>query len=138
MLTTKCISTKLEPIINLYLPPITLTKFNKDVYIKTNSVAFSPQANYTDWATATCRRNLVPTFMDRGVSHGQRGGSPTIVNLSFLDRKMCIYQVYNVFNHLPQTIKILATDERSFKSALRRFLYHSLYSMNGYYQYTWR
>jgi hypothetical protein len=23
--------------------------------IQTNSVAFSPQANYTDWATATCR-----------------------------------------------------------------------------------
>jgi hypothetical protein len=27
----------------------------------------------------------VPTFVDRGVSRGQRGGSPTIVNLSFLD-----------------------------------------------------
>jgi hypothetical protein len=42
---------------------------------KTNSVAFSAQANYTDSATATCRRNLVPTFADRGVSHGG-GGSP--------------------------------------------------------------
>jgi hypothetical protein len=51
-----------------------------------NSVAFSPQANYTNWATATGRRNLVPTFVDRGVSRGQRGGSPTVVNLSFLDR----------------------------------------------------
>jgi hypothetical protein len=51
-----------------------------------NSVALSPQANYTDWATATCRRNLVPTFADRGVSRGQPGGSPTAVNLSFLDR----------------------------------------------------
>jgi hypothetical protein len=30
--------------------------------------------------------NLVPTFADRGVSRGQRGGSPTVVNLSFLDR----------------------------------------------------
>jgi hypothetical protein len=28
----------------------------------------------------------VPTFVDRGVSRGQRGGSPTVVNLSFLDR----------------------------------------------------
>jgi hypothetical protein len=46
----------------------------------------TPQANYTDWATATCRRNLVPTFVDRGVTRGQRGGSPTVVNLSFLDR----------------------------------------------------
>jgi hypothetical protein len=51
-----------------------------------NSVALSPQANYTDRATATYRRNLVPTFVDGGMSHGQRGGSPTIVNLRFLDR----------------------------------------------------
>jgi hypothetical protein len=29
---------------------------------------------------------LVPTFVDRGVSLGQRGGSPMVVNLSFLDR----------------------------------------------------
>jgi hypothetical protein len=49
-------------------------------------VLLSPQANYTDWATAIFRRNLVPTFVDRGVSRGQRGGSPTVVNLSFLDR----------------------------------------------------
>jgi hypothetical protein len=52
----------------------------------TNAVALSPQANYTDWATAICRRNLVPTFVDRGVSHGQRGGSLTVINLSFLDQ----------------------------------------------------
>jgi hypothetical protein len=50
---------------------------------KKNSVAFSPQANYADGATATCRRNLVLTFADRGVSRGQRGGSPTVVNLKF-------------------------------------------------------
>jgi hypothetical protein len=53
---------------------------------QTNSVAFSPQANSTDWETATCQRNLVPTFADRGVSRGQSGGSPTAVNLSSLDR----------------------------------------------------
>jgi repressor of nif and glnA expression len=29
----------------------------------------------------------VSTFVDRGVSRGQRGGSPTVVNLSFLDRR---------------------------------------------------
>jgi hypothetical protein len=51
-----------------------------------SSMAFSPQANYTDRVTATCRRNLVSTFVDRGVSRGERGGSPTVVNLSFLDR----------------------------------------------------
>jgi hypothetical protein len=42
-------------------------------------VALSPQANYTDWVTATCRRNLVPTFVDRGVSRGQRGGYDKIL-----------------------------------------------------------
>jgi hypothetical protein len=36
------------------------------VHKQTNSVALSPQANYTDWATATYRRNLVPNFVDRG------------------------------------------------------------------------
>jgi hypothetical protein len=51
-----------------------------------SSVALSPQANYTDLATATCRRNLVPTFVDGMVSRGQRGGSSTVVNLIFLDR----------------------------------------------------
>jgi hypothetical protein len=29
---------------------------------------------------------LVPSFVDRGVSRVQRGGSLTVVNLSFLDR----------------------------------------------------
>jgi hypothetical protein len=53
---------------------------------QTNSVALNPQANYTNWSTATCRRNLVSTFVDRGVSCGQRGESPTVVDLSFLDR----------------------------------------------------
>jgi hypothetical protein len=57
-----------------------------DGQTKTNSVTLSLQANYTDWATATCRRNLVPTFVDRGVSPGQRGGSTTVVNLIFLNR----------------------------------------------------
>jgi hypothetical protein len=52
----------------------------------TNSMAINPQMNYSNWATATCRRSLVPTFADREVSCGQRGESPTVVNLSFLDR----------------------------------------------------
>jgi hypothetical protein len=66
---------------------------------KTNSVTFSPQANYTDCATATCWRNLVPTFAERGVSCGQRGGSPTVVNFSFLDRSR--YLSFQVALHLP-------------------------------------
>jgi hypothetical protein len=56
------------------------------------SVPLGQQANSTDWATATCRRNLVSTFVDWGVSRGQRG-SPTVVNLSFLDRTiMCLHK----------------------------------------------
>jgi hypothetical protein len=38
-------------------------------------MAFSPQANYTDWETAAGRRILVPTFADRGMSRGQSGRS---------------------------------------------------------------
>jgi hypothetical protein len=53
---------------------------------KAHSVALSSPANYTDWANATCRRNLMPTYVDSGVSRGQRGGSLTVVNLSFLHR----------------------------------------------------
>jgi hypothetical protein len=49
-------------------------------------MTFSPQVNYTEWATANGRLILVPTFVDRGVARGQRGGTPTAVNLSFLDR----------------------------------------------------
>jgi hypothetical protein len=65
---------------------------------KTNSVALSPQANSTDWATATCRWNLVPTFADRGMSRGQHGVSPAVVNLSFLDRSR--YFFFQVAPHL--------------------------------------
>jgi hypothetical protein len=54
---------------------------------QTNSVAFSTQAEYTDWATGTCWPNLVLTFTDRVLSRGQRGGPPTVVDISFLDRR---------------------------------------------------
>jgi hypothetical protein len=53
---------------------------------QTHSVDFSPQANYTDRATAIGRRILEQSFVDRGVSRCQRGGSRTLVNLSFLYR----------------------------------------------------
>jgi hypothetical protein len=59
---------------------------NPERFIKKTSVVLSPRANYTDWATATCWQNLVATFVDRGVSRGQRDGSLTVVNLSFLYR----------------------------------------------------
>jgi hypothetical protein len=61
-------------------------------------VAFSPQANYTRWATATGWRILMPSFVDRGVSCGQRGGTPTVVNLSFQDRSR--YFFFQVTPHL--------------------------------------
>jgi hypothetical protein len=61
-------------------------------------VAFCPQANYTHWATATCRRNLVQTFTNIGVSRGQRGGSPTVVDVSFLD--LSRYFLFQVAPHL--------------------------------------
>jgi hypothetical protein len=67
------------------------------IYI-THIVALIPQAKYTDRATATCRRNLVPTFVDRGVSRGQCDGSPTVGNLSFLDRSR--YFSFRVAPHL--------------------------------------
>jgi hypothetical protein len=49
--------------------------------VTANSVSFHEQIIPTD-----CRQNLVSTFVDKGVSCGQRGGSPMVVNLSFLDR----------------------------------------------------
>jgi hypothetical protein len=64
-----------------------------------NSVALSPQTNYTDWATTTCRRNLVPTFVDKEVSRGQRGGSHTVVNLSFLDRSRYFFKYLLIYPH---------------------------------------
>jgi hypothetical protein len=59
---------------------------------------FSLQANYTDGTTAAGRGILVPTFADRGVSRGQRGGTPTAVNLSFIDRSR--YFFLQVASHL--------------------------------------
>ena len=41
------------------------------VIVKTKLRGLSPHANYTDRAA-----KLVPTFADRGVSRGQRNGSP--------------------------------------------------------------
>jgi hypothetical protein len=39
----------------------------------------------------------VPIFVDRGVSRGQRGGSSTIVNLSFLDTTSSTYKEVKLF-----------------------------------------
>jgi hypothetical protein len=83
--------------IRIYL---NLHKTILDTKQKKNSVALSPRANYTDWVITTCRRNLVPTFVDRGVSRGQRGWSPMVVNLSFLDRLswICQFKIFITYN----------------------------------------
>jgi len=40
------------------------------------------------------------------------------------------------FNHLPRHIKILANDMKSFKTTVKRFLYHHyFYSIEEYYEY---
>jgi hypothetical protein len=40
------------------------------------------------------------------------------------------------FNHLPRHINSLANDMKSFKTSLKRFLYHhSFYSIEEYYEY---
>jgi hypothetical protein len=48
---------------------------NNNTKTNINFVDFSPHANYTDCATATGRRILMPTFADKRVSLGRRGGS---------------------------------------------------------------
>jgi hypothetical protein len=126
-------------------------------YIKTNSVAFSPQANYIDWATATCRRNLMPTFVDRGMSLGQRGGSLTVVNLSFLDRSryfpfkwLLIYPQKGWVDPVPDVLLLrksgsvgnrtrhlwicsqgfCSLDQKGDRSTYKRVLKHSLLELN--------
>jgi hypothetical protein len=57
------------------------------------------------------------------------------VNLSKFKKEPFISGV-KAYNHLPQYLKILANDQKSFKSTLNRFLYHhSFYSMEEYYEY---
>jgi hypothetical protein len=46
-----------------------------------NSVAFSPQANYTDWATAAGRRILLPNFADRRYCRPDDGGAKILRNV---------------------------------------------------------
>jgi hypothetical protein len=58
----------LHAVLSVLSSVIRLKVLNK----QTNSVALGPQANYTERGTATCRRNLVPTFVDRGVAWSAR------------------------------------------------------------------
>jgi hypothetical protein len=47
----------------------------------------------SETSITTCWRNLMPTFADRGVSRGQRGGSPTVVNLFSRPEPLPFFQV---------------------------------------------
>jgi hypothetical protein len=60
-------------------------------------VALGLQANCTDDGLRLSAK-LVPTLSGRGLSRGKRNGSPTAVNLSFLDRGR--YFFFQVAPHL--------------------------------------
>jgi hypothetical protein len=62
------------------------TQLNRQTKQQNEFYGFNSESELYRLMTAAGRRILVPTFADRGVSRGQRGGSPTAVNLSFLDR----------------------------------------------------
>jgi hypothetical protein len=65
---------------------------------KLNSVAFSPQANYTDWATAACWWMLNANFCEyKSVALSALRFS-TAVNLGFLDRSCYVF--FQVAPHL--------------------------------------
>jgi hypothetical protein len=56
-----------------------------------NSVAFSPQANYTDRETAACRRSWCQLLRIEDVAWSAQQ-IPTTINLRFLDRLDAIYE----------------------------------------------
>jgi hypothetical protein len=64
---------------------------------KLNSVAFSPQANYTDRATAAFRRSQCQLLLIKGVAWSAQR-IPTTVNIGFLDWDSSDYEQ----NYLPE------------------------------------
>jgi hypothetical protein len=59
---------------------------------------------------------------------------PIISNTRF--KKGAYIMGIKLYNHLPQSIKILTNDRRNFKIALKRFLnHHSFYTIEEYFQY---
>jgi hypothetical protein len=55
-------------------------------------MAFNPQTNYTDRATATCRRSQCELLRIEGVAWSAQR-IPTAVNLSFLDRSRYFLEI---------------------------------------------
>jgi hypothetical protein len=115
--------------------PSTLLHFEPHKCHNIYSVAFSPQAIYTHWATATCWRNLVSTFADRVLSRDQRCGSPTVVNLSFLDRsRYFCHIIYTIRKQHNPTAAFRAMD---FKIAVKQLRKHYLPDDKTYYVETY-
>jgi len=59
---------------------------------------------------------------------------PSLTNLTKVKNGpyvMCI----KVYNHLPQSIKEMIHNPKHFRSLLKKFLYHSFYSMKEFYEY---
>jgi hypothetical protein len=58
-----------------------------------------------------------------------------IINITRFKKGASISGI-KIYNHLPQSIKILANGENNFKFAIQKFLHHhSFYSIDGYLQY---
>jgi hypothetical protein len=68
-------------------------KIIKFIYIYINSVAFSPQTNYTNQATAACRRSLCQLLQIEDVAWSAQR-IPTAVNLGCLDWYIVYIYIY--------------------------------------------
>jgi hypothetical protein len=61
-----------------------------DMWLLNKLRGFSPQANYTDWATAACRRNQCQLLRIESISWSAQR-IPTAVNLNFLDSEPLLF-----------------------------------------------
>jgi hypothetical protein len=85
-----------RPCMKAHLYSTSLREYKCHLTILTEIEKFFCKITETNSVPLVCKRTipterpplvdeiLVPTLVDRGVSRGQRGGSPTVVNLSFL------------------------------------------------------
>jgi hypothetical protein len=68
------------------------------------------QANYTDLATATGRRILVPTFADRRVPHGQwRRNSRPLISIFWTAAAIFSFKKPLNYHHKAEKIPFLTT-----------------------------
>jgi hypothetical protein len=85
--------------------------------LRVNSVAFSPQANYTDRATAPCRQSWCQLSRIEGVAWSAQR-LPTAVDLGFLDRIFYGFSCENIYdkNKINIWISLRLSGLFSFKS----------------------